>query len=121
MGIVYHAHYLVWFEIGRTEWCRAAGLPYAGMERSGIFIPVTRVECAFRRRSRYDDSIRVLTQMTELGGRGCTFGYEVRATNGDLLAQGSTKHVFTNSEGKPARASADVILVLEQFRTTLES
>ena len=38
MGIVYHAHYLVWFEIGRTEWCRAAGLPYADMERDGIFI-----------------------------------------------------------------------------------
>ena len=55
MGIVYHAHYLVWFEIGRTEWCRAAGLPYAEMERAGIFIPVTRVECAFRRRSSYDD------------------------------------------------------------------
>jgi len=56
MGIVYHAHYLVWFEIGRTEWCRAAGLPYAGMEAAGLFIPVTRVECSFRGRPRYDDA-----------------------------------------------------------------
>ncbi|HSE62924.1 MAG TPA: thioesterase family protein, partial [Thermoanaerobaculia bacterium] len=44
MGIVYHAHYLVWFEIGRTEWCRAAGIPYSDMEKAGLFIPVTRVE-----------------------------------------------------------------------------
>ena len=99
MGIVYHAHYLVWFEIGRTEWCRAAGLPYADMERSGLFIPVTRVECAFRRRSSYDDPIRVLTRMAELGGRGCTFAYEVRNPAGDLLADGSTRHVFTDAAG----------------------
>ncbi len=59
MGIVYHAHYLVWFEIGRTEWCRAAGIPYAEMERAGLFIPVTRVEATFRRRSSYDDAIRI--------------------------------------------------------------
>ena len=118
MGIVYHAHYLVWFEMGRTEWCRAAGLPYAGMERSGLFIPVTRVECVFRRRSRYDDAIRVLTRMTELGGRGCIFGYEVRHSGGDLLAEGATRHVFTNAAGKPARAPADVVAVLERFRTT---
>ena len=120
MGIVYHAHYLVWFEIGRTEWCRAAGLPYAGMERSGLFIPVTRVECVFRRRSSYDDSVRVLTRMAELGGRGCTFGYEVRNPGGDLLAEGATHHVFTNAAGKPARASADVVGVLERFRTSGE-
>jgi acyl-CoA thioester hydrolase len=117
MGIVYHAHYLVWFEIGRTEWCRAAGLPYAGMERSGLFIPVTRVECAFRRRSSYDDPIRVLTRMTEVGGRGCTFGYEVLNPGADLLAEGATHHVFANAAGRPERASADVVGILERFRT----
>jgi acyl-CoA thioester hydrolase len=120
MGIVYHAHYLVWFEIGRTEWCRAAGLPYAEMERSGIFIPVTRVECAFRRQSSYDDPIRVQTRMTALGGRGCTFAYEVVNPEGDLLAEGSTAHVFTNIEGRPARAGAEVVEVLRRFRVSGE-
>jgi YbgC/YbaW family acyl-CoA thioester hydrolase len=70
MGIVYHAHYLVWFEIGRTEWCRAAGLPYAGMEAAGVFIPVTRVSCSFRGPPRYDDAITVRTVMRELARRG---------------------------------------------------
>ena len=118
MGIVYHAHYLVWFEIGRTEWCRAAGLPYAELERSGLFIPVTRAECAFRRRSSYDDPIRVLTRMSELGGRGCTFAYEVLNPAGDLLAEGATRHVFTDAAGKPTRGSATVVATLERFRAS---
>ena len=84
MGIVYHAHYLVWFEIGRTEWCRAAGIPYAEMERAGLFIPVTRVEASFRRRSSYDDAIRIDSRMAELSGRGCAFAYEVRGEGGEL-------------------------------------
>jgi acyl-CoA thioester hydrolase len=116
MGIVYHAHYLVWFEIGRTEWCRAAGLPYAGMERSGLFIPVTRAECAFRRRSTYDDPIRIVTRMTQLGGRGCTFAYEVRNPAGELLADGATRHVFTDPAGRAIRAPADVLATLGAFR-----
>ena len=118
MGIVYHAHYLVWFEIGRTEWCRAAGLPYAGMERSGLFIPVTRVACAFRRRSGYDDPIQVFTRMQDLASRGCTFGYEIHSPAGELLADGSTRHVFTDAAGRPIRGSSDVVAVLDRFRNS---
>jgi acyl-CoA thioester hydrolase len=117
MGIVYHAHYLVWFEIGRTEWCRAAGIPYAEMERAGLFIPVTRVEASFRRRSSYDDPIRIDARMAELSGRGCTFGYEVRGPNDELLADGSTRHIFTDPTGKPRRAPADILEPLERFRS----
>jgi acyl-CoA thioester hydrolase len=116
MGIVYHAHYLVWFEIGRTEWCRAAGLPYAEMERSGLYIPVTRAECAFRRRSSYDDPILVRTRMAELSARGCRFAYEVRSPAEALLAEGSTHHVFTDSVGRPRRAPDPVVRGLEGFR-----
>ncbi|MET0619165.1 MAG: thioesterase family protein [Thermoanaerobaculia bacterium] len=121
MGIVYHAHYLVWFEIGRTEWCRAAGIPYAEMERAGMFIPVTRVEATFRRRSSYDDPIRIESRMAELSGRGCTFAYEVRAEGNELLADGSTRHVFTDPTGRPRRAPAEILGVLERFRSDAAS
>ena len=117
MGIVYHAHYLVWFEIGRTEWCRAAGLPYADLERSGLFIPVTRVEGAFRRRSSYDDPIAIFTRMAELSGRGCGFSYEIRNPDGELLTDGWTRHVFADAAGRPRRASPEVVGVLERFRS----
>jgi acyl-CoA thioester hydrolase len=116
MGIVYHAHYLVWFEIGRTEWCRAAGIPYAEMERAGLFIPVTRVEASYRRRATYDDGIRIETRMAELSGRGCAFSYEVRGEGPELMADGSTRHVFTDPSGRPRRASADILSLLERFR-----
>jgi acyl-CoA thioester hydrolase len=117
MGIVYHAHYLVWFEIGRTEWCRAAGIPYAEMERAGLFIPVTRVEASFRRRSSYDDAVRIESRMAELSGRGCAFAYEVRGDGGDLLADGSTRHIFTDPSGRPRRAPEDILGPLERFRS----
>jgi acyl-CoA thioester hydrolase len=118
MGTVYHAQYLVWFEIGRTEWCRAAGLPYAEMERSGLYIPVTRVECAYRRRTRYDDAVRIRTRMTALAGRGCAFAYEARGVGGELLADGATRHVFTDPSGQPRSGPRDVLALLERFRVS---
>ena len=117
MGIVYHAHYLVWFEIGRTEWCRAAGIPYAEMERAGLFIPVTRVEASFRRRSSYDDSIRIEARMAELSGRGCAFAYRVLGEEGELLADGSTSHIFTDPSGRPRRAPPEIVGALQGFRS----
>lgn len=118
MGIVYHAHYLVWFEIGRNEWCRAAELPYADLERGGLFIPVTRAECAYRGRSRYDDALSVRAAMSELASRGCAFAYEIRGPDGALVADGATRHVFTDAAGRVRRASAEVLAGLERFRTS---
>ena len=116
MGIVYHAHYLVWFEIGRTEWCRAAGLPYAGMETAGLFIPVTRVECSFRGRPRYDDAITVRTTMPALARRGCEFAYEVFGPSLDRLAEGVTRHVFTDAGGRARSAPEELVEGLRRFR-----
>jgi acyl-CoA thioester hydrolase len=121
MGIVYHAHYLVWFEIGRTEWCRAAGLPYAGMEEAGLFIPVTRVTCSFRGRPRYDDAITVRTVMRELARRGCEFGYEVFGPRGDRLAEGATRHVFTDPAGRARSAPEETVDGLRKFRASSEA
>ena len=116
MGIVYHAHYLVWFEIGRTEWCRAAGLPYAGMEEAGLFIPVTRVTCSFRGRPSYDDPVVVRTAMSQLARRGCEFAYEAFGRQGARLAEGATRHVFTDAEGRARSAPESIVEGLKRFR-----
>lgn len=101
MAIVYHTNYIVWFEIGRTEFCREAGLPYRQMEEEGVFIPVTEVECRFRRPAHYDDDILIRTRMGDVGSRGLTFFYEIGAgQTGALLAEGRTRHVFTNAVKK---------------------
>jgi acyl-CoA thioester hydrolase len=102
MGVVYHAHYLVWFEIGRTEYCRAAGIPYRRMEEEGIFIPVTAAECTYRRPARYDDTVTIRTRLGNAGSRGLSFFYEASAADdGRLLATGSTRHIFTGEAGRP--------------------
>jgi acyl-CoA thioester hydrolase len=116
MGIVYHAHYIVWFEIGRTDFCRAAGEPYRALEDSGLWILVTGVDCKYRGSARYDDALRVRTTLPVLASRGLSFRYEIVNEEDRLLAEGSTRHVFADSQGRPRRAPADVIQRLESFR-----
>ena len=102
MGIVYHANYVVWFEIGRTEFCRAAGYPYRAMEEQGILILVTGVDCRYRRAAKYDDLVTIRTRMGDVGSRGLSFFYEVALAGvGTLLAEGSTRHVFVDRTSRP--------------------
>jgi acyl-CoA thioester hydrolase len=117
MGIVYHAHYIVWFEIGRTEYCRAAGLPYRAMEEQGLLILVTRVDCTFRQSARYDDSVRVRTRLARLSRRGLSFSYEIVGPHEHPLAEGSSHHVFSDVSGKPVRAPGEIVETLERFRS----
>jgi acyl-CoA thioester hydrolase len=116
MGIVYHSHYAVWFEIGRTEFCRAGGLPYRELERSGLLIPVIGLQCKYRRPARYDDDLRVRTTLPELSARGLTFEYEVLDREEHAMADGSTRHIFADIHGKPRRAPESVLATLERFR-----
>ncbi len=116
MGVVYHSHYAVWFEIGRTEFCRAAGLPYRELEESGLLIPVIGLQCKYRRPARYDDPLRVRTTLPELSGRGLRFEYEVVDREDLLMADGSTRHIFADVHGKPRRASERVVQTLDRFR-----
>ncbi len=118
MGIVYHSHYIVWFEIGRTDYCRAAGMPYRVMEDSGLLILVTGVECKFRRSARYDDAVRVRSRLTELNSRGLSFGYEIVDEEDRLLAEGGTRHLFADVSGRPRRAPAEILEKLESFRSS---
>ena len=117
MGIVYHGADLAWCEVGRTEFCRAAGFPYRRMEDDGLWILVTRVECVYRRPARYDDRIIVRARMTELGSRGLAFAYEVVNEGREKVADGASRHVFADTNGRPARAPAAVVEAREKFRS----
>jgi acyl-CoA thioester hydrolase len=121
MGIVYHTNYIVWFEIGRTDYCRAAGMPYRSMEDSGLLILVTAVDCKYRRSARYDDAVRVRSRLTELGSRGLAFGYAIVDEEDRILVEGATRHVFADISGKPRRAPAEIVEKLEAFRNGREA
>lgn len=66
MGVVHHAAYIPWLEIGRTELLRSAGVSYAELERQGVLLVITKLDCSYRRRAFYDDLVEVRT--THVGG-----------------------------------------------------
>lgn len=102
MGVVYHANYLVWFEIGRTEFCRARGFAYRDMEENdSAFLVVVECYCRYKAPAHYDDELIVRTHITELRRRSLRFGYEVvRVSDGQIIAEGETGHVVTGKDGR---------------------
>ena len=116
MGVVYHANYLVWFEIGRTEFCRARGFAYRDMEEnSDAFLVVAESYCRYKAPAFYDDELIVRTHITELRRRSVRFGYEIlRASDGLIIAEGETGHVVTDGHGR-------VKSMPEQYRALLSA
>jgi acyl-CoA thioester hydrolase len=102
MGIVHHSNYLIWFEIGRTEFCRARGFSYREMEENdNAFLVVAESYCRYKAPARYDDQVLVRTHITELRRRSLRFGYEiVRVADGQIIAEGETGHVVTDGNGR---------------------
>jgi len=103
MGIVYYANYLVWFELGRTDFCQQHGFRYRDMEREdGLYIMVAEARCRYKAPARYDDDILVRTCLRAVRKRVLVFGYEVyRQAEDELLAEGETVHVVTDRDGHP--------------------
>lgn len=104
MGVVYHANYLVWCEVGRTDFIRAAGKSYAEMEREGLRLAVADAQLRFIAPARYDDEIRVDTWVECVQSRAVTFGYEIFRTDPapmQRLVRASTRLVALGEDGAP--------------------
>ena len=105
MGIVYHANYLPWFEVGRTTLLKEIGVPYRRLEEEGFRLPVLDVTAKYLRPALYDDTLEVLTTLRDRPLLRIYLDYEVRR-DGELLATGSTVHAFVDREGRPVRPPA---------------
>lgn len=108
MGMAYYANYLVWFERGRTELLREAGLIYADIEAQGTYLPVREAFCTYKQSARYDDVVTVVTWIPEAPRSVLTIEYEIKRGE-TLLAFGYTKHVFINMEGRPVKPPKEVL------------
>jgi acyl-CoA thioester hydrolase len=109
MGVVYHSNYLIWCEIGRTDYIRALGTPYAELERNGVALAVSEASLRCHAPARYDDIVRVETSLTEVRSRTVTFDYViVHAGTGARLATASTTLVSLDPDGKVAALPLDV-------------
>ena len=103
MGVVYYSNYLVWFEIGRTDYCRQHGFAYRDMEEEdGLYIIVAEARCRYKAPAHYDDEILVRTCLRAVRKRVLVFGYEIyNQMSDELLAEGETVHVVTDRDGRP--------------------
>ncbi|MFN7544031.1 MAG: acyl-CoA thioesterase [Acidobacteriota bacterium] len=119
MGVVYHANYIVWMEVGRVEAMRAAGVDYAQMEREGVVVAVVGVEVDYRVAARYDEVVEVGVRVTEALSRKMRIEYEIRrATDGVVLATGATRHLFVSKELRPMRCPDKYLDVFRGKRLT---
>ena len=115
MGVVYHAEYLAWCEMGRTEYIRSLGMSYAEMERRGVPLAVAEANIRYHAPARYDDRIRVTTVLTRLGSRGLTFDYLITdADSGVRLASASTTLVALDAAGKATTIPPDIRALLDR-------
>src|SRR5580698_4470213 len=105
MGVVYHANYLVWFEVGRVELMRQRGLNYKQLEdEEGCGIAVVEVTARFKAPARYDDELIIETQLLKARGPIVHFGYRiVRVEDEQLLCEGETVHVVVGRDMKRRR------------------
>jgi acyl-CoA thioester hydrolase len=100
MGVVYYSNFLIWFEIGRVELLRQLGFDYKTMEiDDDCFIPVVEANCRYKSPARYDDELIIETSVTGVRGAVLKFRYRVvRVGDQQLLAEGETTHVVTDSK-----------------------
>jgi acyl-CoA thioester hydrolase len=109
MGVVYHANYLVWCEVGRTDYIRRFGTTYAKLETQGIRLAVTEAALRYHAGATYDDPIVVETRLVSVRSRSIVFSYEIRhETTGKLLVSASTTLMSLGADGRPAALREDV-------------
>ena len=92
MGVVYHANYLVWMEVARTELCKATGFAYSEMEADGVLLAVSEAGCRYLRGARYGEDIDITATIADSNRRFIEFHYT-----------GRTRHIFLNKDFRPTR------------------
>jgi acyl-CoA thioester hydrolase len=113
MGVVYHARYVVWLDMARTEHLRAGGMSYKAVEAMGVRLAVGELNVRYRQAARYDDLVRVRCWVKDLGSRRILFGYAVEhAESNTLLATATTAMFSINDRHRPTRLPPEVTRLL---------
>ena len=99
MGIVHHAVYPVWMELGRSDFLRALGQSYSEWEAQGVRMSVAELQVKYRAPARYDELVEVRTRLAEAGRRRVVFAYDVRRED-TRLAEGRSVHLVTGPDGR---------------------
>lgn len=98
MGVVYHANYLVWMEVGRTTLIQDLGFNYAEMEKDGVISPVMDIQISYKKPLRYGEKATVKTWIDEYDGLRVIYGYEILTMDGEIAVTATSKHVCVKKE-----------------------
>mgnify|MGYP005751655181 CR=1 FL=1 len=98
MGVVYHANYLVWMELGRTQFIKDLGFSYAQMEQDGVISPVIDIQASYKKPLRYGEVATIKTWIEKYDGFRVVYGYEVLTPNGDTSLMASSSHVCVRKD-----------------------
>jgi acyl-CoA thioester hydrolase len=114
MQVVYHSNYLIWCEIGRTEFIRALGTPYAELERQNVTLAVVEASLRFHAAARYDNLIRVTTTISDVRSRTLTFDYVItNAETGERFVTASTKLASLTRDSRLTKMPDSLLKVLQ--------
>ena len=115
MGVVYHANYLQYFDVGRTEYMRERGLPYAEVEKRGYILSVVDVGVKYRRSAHYDELLELVTRVAHSSRTTVTFEYELMGPGGELLTTGHTRLTCLDGrDNRPSKLPPELRALLEQ-------
>jgi acyl-CoA thioester hydrolase len=98
MGVVYHANYIIWFELGRTRLIEELGFKYADMENYGYLSPVVDVQASYKKPVKYGEKAFVRTWVEEYNGIRTVYHYEILNEQRELCVEGSSTHVVVKKE-----------------------
>lgn len=100
MGVIHHSVYPIWYEAARTDWIKNMGIQYSAMEKMGIMLPLSGLECRYLAPAYYEDELVVETFLRKLTPFQVEFGYEVFRA-GELISTGTTRHGWTDLSLQP--------------------
>jgi acyl-CoA thioester hydrolase len=98
MGVIYHANYIKWFELGRTQLIKDVGYDYLDMEKSGYYAPVYKLEITYKKPIRYGDKAIVKAWVEENHGLRTVYGYHLFNGEEELCAEGTTTHIIVRKD-----------------------
>jgi len=98
MGVIYHAHYLTYFEQGRTKYLEELGYQYSDIEKAGVLFPIRNVKCTYLIPIRYGEKIHLETSVLDVSKVQITYGHELINEKGQLCAKGQTSVVAVRKD-----------------------
>jgi len=100
MGITHHSNYIRWFEEARIDFLREMGWGYDKLEEMGIMIPVTLVECKYKKSTTFADEVEIIVEIEKFQGVRLCLNYQIKNNKEEVVCTGRSEHCFLNPQGK---------------------